>query len=231
MRRSASRWRTSGRAVRSRARASATSAVIPPLPPPLEPMPPSALRSNASIVRADAPTAVDLTDDVGRGHRHRVEEHFAEVRIAGHLAQRAHGHARRVHVDDEHRDAVALRAFAVSARQARGEVAVVRARRPHLLAVEHPRVAVADGARLHAREVGTGARFAEQLAPHVVAAQQRRDQRVLLLVGSRARGSSARTCRARSRAPWAAAGTRRPRDRRGVGIGPAALARRTPRAT
>ena len=100
-----------------------------------------------------APPAVDFADDVGVGHRHCIEEHLTEVRVAGHLAQRPHRDARRMHVDREHRDALALGAVGVGARQTRGVVAVLRARRPHLLPVEDPRVAVA-ARRASARSQG-----------------------------------------------------------------------------
>ena len=54
-------------------------------------------------------------------------------------------------------------------------------RRPHLLAVEHPAAFDARRARRQRREIGTGARLAEQLAPVDLAAQRRRDPPLLLL--------------------------------------------------
>ena len=75
-----------------------------------------------------------------------------------------------------------------ASRSVRGEqqapVAVVRARRPHLLPVQHPLLAVAHRTRAQAREVGAGARLGEQLAPHVLAAQHRVEEALLLLVGA-----------------------------------------------
>ena len=88
----------------------------------------------------------------------------------------------RVHVDDEHGDALALGARRIGAGEAGGVVAVLGARGPHLLAVDHELVAVESGPRLHAREVRAGARLAEELAPDVLAAQQRRDEGLLLLL-------------------------------------------------
>ena len=54
-------------------------------------------------------------------------------------------------------------------------------RRPHLLAVEQPAAVDARRARRQRREVGAGARLAEQLAPDDLAAQRRQDPPVLLL--------------------------------------------------
>ena len=45
---------------------------------------------------------------------------------------------------------------------------MLRGRRPHLLAGDDPLVAVLDRLRGEAREVGTGARLGEQLAPRVL---------------------------------------------------------------
>ena len=102
--------------------------------------------------------------------------------VARHLAQRPHRDARRVHVDDEHGDALALGARRIAAGQAGGVVAVLGARGPDLLPVEHELVAVEPGPGLHAGEVRARTGLAEQLAPDVLAAQQRRDQRLLLLL-------------------------------------------------
>ena len=87
-----------------------------------------------------------------------------------------------MHVDDHHGEALALRTCGVGAHEAGGVVAVLRARRPHLLAVEDEHVTVAPGAGLDAREVRTGARLAEQLAPDVITAQQGREDDLLLLL-------------------------------------------------
>ena len=123
-----------------------------------------------------------LAQDVGRRHTYSLEEHLVEVGVARHLAQRAHRDAGRVHVDDQHRDALALGARRVGPGEAGGEVAVLRTRGPHLLSVDDELAAIETGARLHAREVRAGSGLAEELAPDVLAAQQRWDQRFLLLL-------------------------------------------------
>ena len=60
-------------------------------------------------------------------------------------------------------------------------VAVVRARCPDLLAVDDPLLAVLLGARAQPGEVRARARFGEQLAPDLVAAQHRGQESFLLL--------------------------------------------------
>ena len=67
----------------------------PPPPPPI------AARSFISVVSATRPALVDVTEAVRVGDADLVEEHLVERRAAGHLAQRAHLDAGRVHVDDE----------------------------------------------------------------------------------------------------------------------------------
>src|SRR5439155_26981956 len=57
-------------------------------------------------------------------------------------------------------------------------------RRPYLLAVDHPLLAVLDGARLQPGEVRAGARFAEQLTPRLLAGDDVGEVALLLLVGA-----------------------------------------------
>ncbi len=66
---------------------------------------------------------------------------------------------------EERGDAAVLRHVGVGAGEQQAPVAVVRARRPHLLAVDDPLVAVAVGAGAQPGEVGAGAGLGEQLAP------------------------------------------------------------------
>ena len=129
-----------------------------------------------------APAAVDLAEHPLVRHPHVGEEHLAEVRRAGHLPERAHLDARRVHVDEEVGDPAVLRLVRVGAGQEDAEVAVLRAGRPHLLTVHHPLVTVAHGPGGEPGEVAAGARLAEELAPHLVAAQHRREVALALLV-------------------------------------------------
>jgi hypothetical protein len=103
------------------------------------------------------------------GDPHVLEEHLVEGGTAGHLTQRAHLNARRVHVDDEPGEAAVLGQVGVGATDHLADVAVVGARGPHLLTVQNPLVAVAFGAHLQTGQVGACARLAEQLATDQVA--------------------------------------------------------------
>ena len=60
----------------------------------------------------------------------------------------------------------------------------MRERRPHLLAGDHPLVAVEDGAGLDVREVAAGVRLGEALAPQLVDRLDLREEAPLLLVGA-----------------------------------------------
>ena len=64
------------------------------------------------------------------------------------------------------------------------QIGVVCARAPHLLSVDHPLVAVPLGPRGQAGQVRTGAWFAEQLAPHLLAPQHGRQVAAALFVGA-----------------------------------------------
>ena len=77
-----------------------------------------------------------------------------------------------------------LRRVGIGAHEELADVGDLAERAPDLLAVEHVVVAVAIGARAQRREVGTGARLGEALAPHLVAAQDPRQVRGLLRVGA-----------------------------------------------
>ena len=118
------------------------------------------------------------------GHAHVGEEHLVEVAevLVGELGERPALDARRLHVDDQRADALVLRRVGIGAHEAEAPVGVVRARRPHLLAVDDELVAVEHGARLQAREVAAGAGLAHAEAPRDLG-PQRREQEPLLLLG------------------------------------------------
>ena len=78
----------------------------------------------------------------------------------------------------------ALGHVGVGAREQHAEVGEVRPRGPHLLAGDDPLVAVALGPRRERREVGARARLAEQLAPHLLVAHDRRQEAQPLLLGA-----------------------------------------------
>ena len=72
------------------------------------------------------------------------------------------------------------------------------ARRPDLLPVDHPLVAVAHGPGAEVGQVAAGARLAEQLAPDLLAGQQRQQVALLLLLGAGVQDRRARPSRCRS---------------------------------
>ena len=135
------------------------------------------VRSFPSVVRITPEAGVHVAHPVRVGDAHVGEEHLVEPRGPGHLAQRAHLHARRVHVDEERREALVLGHVGIGPAHRERDVGDVRARRPHLLAVHHPLVAVTHGAGRSRREVGAGVRLAEELAHHEVAAVELRQVR------------------------------------------------------
>ncbi len=105
------------------------------------------------------------------GDAHVGEEHFVERRAPRHLAERSYLDTGREHVDDETGEALVLGQVGVGAADDLADLGVLRARRPHLLAVDDPLVAILDGAGLQAGEVRSRDRLAEELARHDVAAR------------------------------------------------------------
>ncbi len=112
-----------------------------------------------------------------------VEEDLVELRLAGDLAQAAHGDALAVHRHDEHRQALVLGHVGVGAREQQpvgGELGVGG---PHLLAAQPPAaVVLLARACLHGREVRAGGGLGEQLAPDLVAVEHRPEVAGLLLL-------------------------------------------------
>ena len=76
-----------------------------------------------------------------------------------------------------------LRRVGIGAGEQEAVVGVVTAGRPHLLAVDHPLVAVEHRRRLQAGEVGSRVGLAEALAPAHLAAEDLRQEVLLLLLG------------------------------------------------
>ena len=73
------------------------------------------------------PAVSELPHQVVRRHEHLVEEHLVELRLAGDLAQGAHGHARRLHVDHDIGDAPVTRARRDRCARGRSPTAPARA--------------------------------------------------------------------------------------------------------
>jgi hypothetical protein len=116
-----------------------------------------------------------------RDHR-ALDEHLTELGVTGHLTQRPDLHSVRVHVEDEHGDAIAL--TDVRIRPARGqaparEVAVAC---PYLLPGHGPEVPVRHRPRRQARQVRSGTGLAEQLAPDLALLADSREKALFLKI-------------------------------------------------
>ncbi len=131
----------------------------------------------------DLPPGTHGTDPAVVGDPGRVEEHLVEVDLTAQVAERADLHTRLVEIDEEVRQPLALGHVDVGAGQEHGPVRDVRPRGPHLLTGDDPVVAVALGPGREGREVGTGARLAEELAPGLLVADDRREKTKPLLLG------------------------------------------------
>ena len=90
-----------------------------------------------------------------------------------------------VHVHDEHGQALVLWRFRVGTCQHDAVIGEVRARGPDFLAIDHPLVAILDGACLDASDVGPGSRLGEELAPDFFAAQGFFDIALLVIIGAK----------------------------------------------
>src|SRR5207248_1858797 len=91
------------------------------------------------------------------GHSRVGDEHLVEQGPTGHLPQRTYlDGVTLVHVEGEVTDAAVLGDIGISAREEHAEVGRLPARRPYLLTVDHPLVAILDGARLQPGQVGAG---------------------------------------------------------------------------
>ncbi len=144
-------------------------------------------RSAAFVLQRDvrdAPAVVLVADAVRHRDPDVGEEHLGELRAAEHRLERPHLDAGQVHRQDQPRDAAVLRRVGIGAHEELADVGDLAERAPDLLAVQDVVVTVALGARAQRREVGARARLREALAPHLVAAQDLREVRGLLLVAA-----------------------------------------------
>ena len=153
------------------------------------------------------PAVVLVADEVLGRQAHVGEEHLVEGVGAGHLHDRADLDAGRVHRADEVGDALVLRHIGVGAGDEDAELGEVGQRGPDLLAVDHVLVAVADRPGAEVGEVGAGAGLAEQLAPDLLAGEQRQQVAVAAAPGYRHAAAWGRPSRCRS---CCSAGAHRP---------------------
>ena len=118
------------------------------------------------------------------GSRTSSRKTSLKVWVAGHVDERPHRDPGGVHGADEVGDALVLGGVGLGAGQQDPEVGQMGVGGPHLLTLHHPLVAVELGPGGQRGQVGPGAGLAEQLAPDLLAGQQREQVALLLLVGA-----------------------------------------------
>ena len=213
--RSTSRWRSIGSSVPPRDRTRSISS--PPVGPCPHKAPPddSDTRSLARVTLARLQPSPSSPTRFSAGRRTSSRKTSLNVWAPVISMMGRIGDARQVHRAHEVGDALVLRGVGVRAGDEDAVAGVLGQRGPDLLAGHHPFVAVALGPGRQRRQVGPGAGLAEELAPHVLAGQERHEVAVLLLLRARVQQRRARPADADrvDRAPHArapAARRRRP---------------------
>ena len=126
------------------------------------------------------PALVFLADQVFDRHAHVFEKDVVDLVRTVDGDDRAHGDARRLHVDQQERDAGLRLCRSVGADQAENPVGMLGQRRPGLVAVDDVVVAVAHRLGADRCEVGARARLRIALAPPVLAGENPRQELLLL---------------------------------------------------
>ena len=130
------------------------------------------------------PAVVEIAEEVIGRDPHVREEDLVEMHAAVDLMDRTYLDSVGVHRYHEHRDSCVLGHVRVGAGDDHAVFAHMRQRRPDLLAVHDPFVAIALSPRLEAGDVGPRARLGEHLAPHVLGRDVARQPPLLLFVGA-----------------------------------------------
>jgi hypothetical protein len=130
------------------------------------------------------PAAADLAQQVLLRHLDVGEEDLVELRLAGDLAERAHLDAGRLHVDDQVGEPLVALRVRIATADKDAVVGDVSERRPDLLAVDDERAVLSLDRGANCREVGSGARLREALAPDLLGRKDLRQVATLLLLGS-----------------------------------------------
>ena len=133
---------------------------------------------------ADLPAAVDVAEHQIVGHEHVVDEHGVEHLIAGELTQRPHLDSLAGHVQQEVRDAIVFWSARLRPGQQHAPMSELRGRGPDLLAGDPPAAVDLGGLGGQAGQVRARARLGKQLAPDHFAAERRRQETLLLLIGT-----------------------------------------------
>ena len=168
-----------GAETKSPARLSSCAAMLPGV---AEPAAAEALVHQGRV--RHGPSVAAATDDRVVEHLGVRQEHLVEQRMARHLDQRTHVDALLVHVEREPGDALVLRQVRVRPGDEHAQIRDRTERRPDLLAVDGPLVAVELGLAGQTRQVGTGAGLTEELAPRLHAGDDVADVQVDLLLGA-----------------------------------------------
>ncbi len=132
--------------------------------------------------RHDVPSAVDLADAERVGHAHAGVEGCVRA-FAAHRVHRVDLDPRCVERHQEHREALVLGELGIGPGQQEHVGGFVGQGGEHLLAVDHPFVAVAHRTRLGRGDVGAGVGLGVPEGEDDVPGQRRRYETLLLLVG------------------------------------------------
>ena len=144
------------------------------------------MRSKPSSAFAIVQPWLSCPNHVLLRHADIVEEGFAELLMTAERLDRPARDARRREIDEQEGNALLLLGGLVGAHEQEDPVRVLRERRPCLLAVYDPVVAVEHGFAAQGREIGAGIRLRIALAPHVLAGEDARQVCLLLLLGAEA---------------------------------------------
>ena len=135
------------------------------------------------LVGHQRPAAVELADQVADRHPHVLVVRRAGA-DAGHRVHGRVGDAGRLGGHQDHREALVAGEVGVGAAGQPDPVGVLDQRGPHLLAVDHPLVALAGGLGLQRRQVGARAGLGVADREVQVAGEDLREEELLLLVGA-----------------------------------------------
>ena len=92
----------------------------------------------------DLPSVIDLSNNVGYWHSRIGKKHLVKRVVVVHFDDLSHFDTRLAHVDQEIRDARMFRYVPVGAGDENRHVGIMGHRVPHLLAIDHPLVSIAN---------------------------------------------------------------------------------------
>ena len=132
------------------------------------------------LARDEPPALVQSAHQIRGRHAHVVEEDGVDVMLREQM-QGIDPDARRLHVDEEHRQPAVLGRILIGPHGQPAIVGIAREARPELLPVDDVVVAIAIGPRLQRGEVGPRARLAVADAEMNLAGEDLRQEELLLL--------------------------------------------------